>query len=170
MFRNENAPIASKIPYHNIEQWKKAIGDRLRYSGTELRKSIDQAGIGSLRCRLCRSWLVQIPIRFSQSVEKDNWGVCGRETVFRRARRCGGPRYSRLHFSGELTNRQAMRQATFTDKIHQLGWLEPEFFESPESAQVVQQSILRYYGSVVFPTIPLFSFFLGSLTREGSLL
>ena len=51
VFRNENAPVASKMPYHNIEEWKKAIGERLRYSGTELRKSIDQAGIGTPKYR-----------------------------------------------------------------------------------------------------------------------
>lgn len=58
-------------------------------------------------------------------------------------------------FRQKLTNHQAMRQATFTDKIHQLGWLDPAFFNSPESAQVVQHCVLRYYGLVVFPTLLL---------------
>ena len=82
VFRNENAPVASQIPYHNIEQWKKAIGERLRYSGTELRKSIDQAGLGTVTCGLCRWRLLKMLTRISQSGEKDNGGVCRRETVF----------------------------------------------------------------------------------------
>lgn len=60
------------------------------------------------------------------------------------------------YFSSELTDRQAMRQSTFTDKVHMLGWLDSEFFENPESALVLQHCIVRYYGLVVF-LVSLFS-------------
>ena len=52
VFRNDDDSGASKLPYHSIELWKKAIGERLGYSGLELRKNIDRAGIGTLKCAL----------------------------------------------------------------------------------------------------------------------
>lgn len=48
-------------------------------------------------------------------------------------------------FSVELVA-AAMRQLTFMDKIHQLGWMDPVFFSGPGSTQVLQHCILRYYG------------------------
>ena len=42
VFQNDNAKNASILPFHGIDLWRKAIGDRLRYSGIELRKSIEK--------------------------------------------------------------------------------------------------------------------------------
>ena len=34
----------------------------------------------------------------------------------------------------------------FTDKIHQLGWLDPAFLGNMDSNRVLQYCIIRYYG------------------------
>jgi len=56
VFRNDDDSGASKLPYQSIDSWKKAIGERLRYSGVELRKNADKAGLGILKCDLRRCW------------------------------------------------------------------------------------------------------------------
>ncbi|KAF9646512.1 hypothetical protein BDM02DRAFT_3008899 [Thelephora ganbajun] len=109
VFRDDDSK-ASGLPYHGIESWKKAIGERLRYSAVELRKNIDKAGVGAPMIRRIMGAYVD-----------------------------GKP------FSVELVA-AAMRQSTFTEKIEQLGWLAPGFFENSESALVLKHCILRYYG------------------------
>ena len=49
-----------------------------------------------------------------------------------------------------------MRQSTFVDQIHQLGWLGPGFIGDPESAPVLQRCMLRYYGLVGFSDLSPF--------------
>lgn len=51
-------------------------------------------------------------------------------------------------FRGGLINYQATRQSTFTDKIHELGWLNPEFWRDEDNIPVLQHCIVRYYGWV----------------------
>lgn len=59
-------------------------------------------------------------------------------------------------FESKAHNHQVVRQSAFTDKIHQLGWLEPAFFESPDNGPVLQYCVLRYYGWVWKPRELLF--------------
>ena len=42
-----------------------------------------------------------------------------------------------------------MRQARFTDKMRQLGWLNPGFFDGPEDVKTLQKCVTRYYGWVL---------------------
>lgn len=53
VFRKDNTQQTSGLPHPDMESWKKEIGERLRYSSAELRKSVDQAKLESSRfgCR-----------------------------------------------------------------------------------------------------------------------
>ena len=63
-----------------------------------------------------------------------------------------------------------MRQSTFVDKIHQLGWLDPDFAWDLEGTSVLQYCIIRYYGLVGFSDLLLFRQFDSRrfLTLNGS--
>ena len=47
VFRKDNTQQTSGP---DMEAWKKEIGERLRYSSSELRKSVDQAKLEKSRC------------------------------------------------------------------------------------------------------------------------
>ena len=43
MFRNDDATRELSLPLHDTSSWKKAIGERLKYSALELRKNVEKA-------------------------------------------------------------------------------------------------------------------------------
>lgn len=60
VFRNENNSDTSRLPYPDMEAWKKAIGERLRYNSADLRKNIDQAKMETPTCDRRRSVLLLV--------------------------------------------------------------------------------------------------------------
>lgn len=141
MFRNDSG---SKSPTPDIESWKKEIGERLRYSSAELRKNVDQLKGEVSRCDRRQSLLTTADA--SVQDEKDHGRVHGWKTVFNRACCCGKLLGLCSRFTRRLTRYQITRQSAFTQKIDQLGWLEPAFIESPDSGPVLQYCTLRYHG------------------------
>jgi hypothetical protein len=49
---------------------------------------------------------------------------------------------------------KAMRQARFTEKMRQLGWLNPGFFDSTEDVETLKKCVTRYYGWVWLRSSP----------------
>ena len=145
VFRNDYAMNASPLPFQGIDAWTRAIGERLKYSSTELRKNLEKVTeLGDRMYDLCRHPPPRGLTSSSQG-KKDYGCICRWETVFCRTCSCGG------YFHGGVCGRrlidyQAMRQSLFVDKVHELGWLGPGFLEDPESTQVLNHCILRYYG------------------------
>ena len=73
----------------------------------------------------------------------------GWEAVLSRTRFCCTLFYSVFHHAARSNLRtQALRQTRFTEKIAQLGWLDPGFFDSPEDVKALQHCVVRYYGWV----------------------
>ncbi|KAF9779250.1 hypothetical protein BJ322DRAFT_450903 [Thelephora terrestris] len=111
VFRNDNAKKALTPPSNDLDLWKKAIGEKLRFNAIELRKNVEKAiGVNEKMIRRILGAYVD-----------------------------GKP------FSVELVA-AAMRQSTFVDKIHELGWLNPGFLGNPDCVPVLQHCILRYHG------------------------
>lgn len=50
---------------------------------------------------------------------------------------------------GSILNNQVMRQTKFTEKMRQLGWLNPKFFDNSDNAKTLEDCIMRYYGWVL---------------------
>ena len=50
VFQKDNTQQTSGQPHPDMESWKKEIGERLRYSSTELRKNVVQAKLENSRC------------------------------------------------------------------------------------------------------------------------
>jgi len=74
-----------------------------------------------------------------------------------RARKIAGAYVDGRPFSVVLAA-SVMRQTRFTEKMRQLGWLSPKFFNSPDNVRTLGKCLMRYYGFLTLvPDIGSFS-------------
>ncbi|KAA1466623.1 hypothetical protein DENSPDRAFT_46315 [Dentipellis sp. KUC8613] len=97
---------------------------------------------------LRRGRIMKTPLAMAESVK---WSLSRTRKIPVRAR---NPRIlSRIltaysdqrPFSVELTG-AVLRQATFVEKMHELGWTEPNFFDIPEEEVVLSHATVRYHA------------------------
>ncbi|KAF9786260.1 hypothetical protein BJ322DRAFT_775798 [Thelephora terrestris] len=109
-FRNDqDGRPGEQFPYPDTEAWRNAMGEKLKYEASELRRALEGCLTAS------------------------------------RARRIAGAYVDGRPFSVQLVA-AAMRQARFTEKMRQLGWLNPGFFDSTEDVETLKKCVTRYYG------------------------
>lgn len=58
-----------------------------------------------------------------------------------------------------------MRQTKFTEKMRQLGWLQPKFFDNPDNAKTLENCVLRYYGWVLLRRSVIYVYLIRRIQR-----